>query len=173
MEYNIENIRTLAEKYFRGETTLAEEAALREYFNNSREIPADLEACRLLFRQNAIASAATAAADLMIKVDADPKLPAQRRRWVAAASGIAAAAAVLAVLFTTVDFNRSQTGGIVCYVNGHLVTDRQAAMEYTQETFDIINASLQKPAEYLSPSAESKNTMERLEKMLNALTSEE
>ncbi len=168
MEYKAENIRQLAEKYLRGETSLAEEAALRDYFNNCVEIPADLADCRLLFGQNAGASAVRSRREL--KLHAGP-VRKPLHRWMAAASGIAAA--VLVTVFVTMDFNRSQAdGNIVCYVNGHLITDRQAVMEYTQEALEIINAKLQEPVGYIAPKTENPSTMERINDMLDALTAE-
>ncbi len=171
MEYNVENIRQLAEKYFRGETTLSEEAVLREYFNNSNEVPADLQAYSLLFGQSAKALAGRPRRELILHAET-PRKPLQRRRLVAAISGLAAAAAVMTAVFMTIDLTKSQRSDIVCYVNGHLVTDPQAALEYTQEALEIINAKLQKPAGYISPKTESTATMSRVGDMLNALTEE-
>lgn len=69
MEYNIEHIRALVGRWLAGETTLAEEAALREFFAEidraqaggedgradgvQNELPADLQPFRLLFGQSA------------------------------------------------------------------------------------------------------------------------
>lgn len=167
MGYNLQNIRQLADKYFKGETTLAEEAALREYFSGSREIPADLEACRLLFGLCAEAAAEKPRRKLRLREKPER---ISLRGWIVAASGIAAM--VVAAVCLNMNVGASQTGDIVCYVNGQKITDRQLAMEYTQEAIDLINANLRKPAERLAAPAEKTVTIDRVNEMLNALTEE-
>lgn len=167
MEYNLQNIRQLADKYFKGETSLAEEAALREYFSGCREIPADLEACRLLFGQSAGAAVERPRRNLRLN-----EKPAQwhLKNLIAAASGIAAI--LVAAICLTISLGPPKTGDIVCYVNGQKITDRRQAMEYTQEALDLINASLRKPAERLAVPVEKTETIERVNEMLNTLTEE-
>lgn len=47
---NISEIRELLDRYYDGNTTEAEEMTLREYFTREDDIPADLEADRLMFK---------------------------------------------------------------------------------------------------------------------------
>lgn len=56
MAYNQTEIRALLERYFDGETSLAEERALSDYFASSPSIPADLEYARAMFGHFAHAS---------------------------------------------------------------------------------------------------------------------
>ena len=46
MEYDINKIRTLCDRYFDGDTTAEEEQLLREYFKHVTDIPADLRAVK-------------------------------------------------------------------------------------------------------------------------------
>ena len=48
MEYDINKIRTLCDRYFDGDTTAEEEQLLREYFNHVKDIPADLRAVKVM-----------------------------------------------------------------------------------------------------------------------------
>jgi hypothetical protein len=48
MEYDINKIRTLCDRYFDGDTTAEEELLLREYFNRTKDIPADLRAVKVM-----------------------------------------------------------------------------------------------------------------------------
>ena len=48
MEYDINKIRALCDKYFDGDTTAGQEQMLREYFSNAGEVPADLKAVKVM-----------------------------------------------------------------------------------------------------------------------------
>ena len=50
MEYDINKIRTLCDRYFDGDSTAEEEELLREYFNQVKDIPADLRAVKVMMR---------------------------------------------------------------------------------------------------------------------------
>ena len=59
MEYDINKIRTLCDKYFDGDTTAEEEQLLREYFNHVKDIPADLRAVKVMMTGMSEAAAMT------------------------------------------------------------------------------------------------------------------
>ena len=48
MEYDINRIRTLCDKYFDGETTVDEEIMLKAYFMASADVPSDLRAVKAM-----------------------------------------------------------------------------------------------------------------------------
>lgn len=166
MEYNVENIRQLAERYFRGGTTLEEEAVLRDYFRNCDNVPADLEPCRLMFGHWAKAVSEVSRREIPLKDKAGYGRPLF-------AATVAVAAALLVGLFVvTGSLNSPGQDGIVCYVNGKPVTDQQQAAEYALGAIGLINESLRKPAEYLSVKSDNSPTIERVEEMLNMLVTE-
>ena len=59
MEYDINKIRTLCDRYFDGDTTAEEEQLLREYFNHVKDIPADLRAVKVMMTGMSEAAAMT------------------------------------------------------------------------------------------------------------------
>ena len=59
MEYDINKIRTLCDKYFDGDTTAEEEQLLREYFNHVKDIPAELRAVKVMMTGMSEAAAMT------------------------------------------------------------------------------------------------------------------
>ena len=59
MEYDINKIRTLCDRYFDGDTTGEEEQLLREYFNHVKDIPADLRAVKVMMTGMSEAAAMT------------------------------------------------------------------------------------------------------------------
>jgi hypothetical protein len=59
MEYDINKIRTLCDRYFDGDTTAEEELLLREYFNRTKDIPADLRAVKVMMTGISEATAMT------------------------------------------------------------------------------------------------------------------
>ena len=50
MEYDINKIHTFCDRYFDGDSTAEEEELLREYFNQVKDIPADLRAVKMMMR---------------------------------------------------------------------------------------------------------------------------
>ena len=48
MEYDIMKIRSLCDRYFDGDTTAEEEMMLRDYFTQTKDIPADLKAVKVM-----------------------------------------------------------------------------------------------------------------------------
>ena len=59
MEYDINKIRTLCDRYFDGDTIAEEEQLLREYFNHVKDIPADLRAVKVMMTGMSEAAAMT------------------------------------------------------------------------------------------------------------------
>ena len=48
MEFDINKIRALCDRYFDGDTTAEDEQMLREYFSSAQDVPADLKAVKVI-----------------------------------------------------------------------------------------------------------------------------
>ena len=59
MEYDINKIRMLCDRYFDGDTSAEEEQLLREYFNHVKDIPTDLRAVKVMMTGMSEAAAMT------------------------------------------------------------------------------------------------------------------
>jgi hypothetical protein len=164
MEYNVETIRMLADKYFAGTATLAEEAALRDYFGDRVDIPADLRLCALLLGRSA--AEATRRSHTEIRLHRQPVRPL-------IFTITTVAAAVLVGLFVFVGRTDTPQEQLICYVNGQKITDPRQVNQYTLNAIGLINESLQKPAELLSAKTDKSPTAKRVEEMLNTLTSQQ
>lgn len=117
MEYDINKIRALCDRYFDGETTAEEELALREYFSMEVDIPEDLRAVKVM-----IGGFADAASMTYRPTPAKPKGTVRRLIWGTIA---AAASAALCVAY----FNREIYG---YDADGKAITDPEVALEGTQ-----------------------------------------
>lgn len=84
----LHRIESLIEKYLEGETTLAEEKELREYFATHSNLPAELEVYRMMFSYYQ--------AEQEVTYEGEILLPAPRSyKWLKTLGGIAAVLAVL------------------------------------------------------------------------------
>ncbi len=59
MEYDINKIRMLCDRYFDGETSAEEEQMLKEYFSYAQDIPADLRSVKVMMTGMSEAAAMT------------------------------------------------------------------------------------------------------------------
>ncbi len=122
MEYDINRIRTLCDKYFDGETTVDEEIMLKAYFMTSADVPSDLRAVKAMICGMEEASKMT--------YSPAPAKPARsfgngifgRIIW-----GTVAAAASVALCISL--FNREIYG---YDAEGKAITDPQEALEGTK-----------------------------------------
>ena len=117
MEYDINKIRALCDRYFDGETSAEEELALKEYFSLADEIPEDLQAIKVM-----ICGFADAASMKYRPAPAKPKGTFRRLAW-----GTVAAAASVALCVAY--FNREIYG---YDADGKAITDPEIALEGTQ-----------------------------------------
>lgn len=117
MEYDINEICALCDRYFDGETSAEEELALKEYFCLSEEIPEDLKAVKVM-----VCGFAEAASMTYRPAPAKPKGMVKRLVW-----GTIAAAASVALCFAY--FNREIYG---YDADGKAITDPEVALEGTQ-----------------------------------------
>ena len=115
---NLLKIRTLTERFFEGETTLAEEQQLYRYYSQPPSaLPDDLAPYRELFLDLAAVGAAT-----------KPASPRRWRTWAAAAVALLIAAGGTALWLG----NRSSD--YVAYIYGERTTDRTVVMAEMQKT---------------------------------------
>ena len=177
MEYSVEQIRALAERWLAGETSIAEEALLRRFFAEQTELPADLQPYLPLFGQSAEAAGERSHRKLVLHVEPVAGIEAanlaKRRimpliRRIAATAAIAAAVSATIVLFVV---PRAAHGGdIVCVVNGVKITDPDQIALYTREALEIASDNLNKPGQTLSAELGGEEVMTYVGEMLNELT---
>ena len=121
MEYDINRIRTLCDKYFDGETTVDEEIMLKAYFMASAEVPSDLRAVKVMICGMEEASKMTYS-----PAPAQPARSFGNGRFGRIIWGTVAAAASVAICISL--FNREIYG---YDADGKAITDPQVALEST------------------------------------------
>lgn len=115
---NLLKIRTLTERFFEGETTLAEEQQLYRYYSQPPSaLPDDLAPYRELFLDLAAVGAATK--------------PASTRRW---RTWAAAVVALLIAAGGTALWLGNRSSDYVAYIYGKRTTDRTVVMAEMQKT---------------------------------------
>lgn len=130
MENNILMIRTLAERFFDGATTLDEEQRLYAFFRQAERLPEDLERLRPMF-----AGFDALANDVATVPEAPASTSHRWRRW-----AVAAVAAVVVVGGAMLLFRRQAPvtpeteEELVAYVYGRCVTDRDIVLGEMQRT---------------------------------------
>src|SRR3712207_2676071 len=128
-----EYINTIIERFFDGETSLAEEQVLYDYFAH-HEVPAEMQPLQLML---ADMQAIKAPVTLGCEAPRTAKIKPLRRQWHKTLSLAAAVFAGLIVLSTW--FGHSQES-YVAYIYGQKVTNREAVM---QEVHTTMNTMLQ------------------------------
>lgn len=120
---NLLKIRTLTERFFEGETTLAEEQQLYRYYSQPPSaLPDDLAPYRELFLDLAAVGAAT-----------KPASPRRWRTWAAAAVALLLVAGGAAVWLTN-SRTDDRHEDYVAYIYGERTTDRAVVMAEMQKT---------------------------------------
>ena len=122
MEYDINRIRTLCDKYFDGETTVDEEIMLKAYFMTSADVPSDLRAVKAMICGMEEASKMTYS-----PAPAKPARTFGNGRFGRIIWGTVAAAASVAICISL--FNRKIYG---YDADGRAITDPQKALESTE-----------------------------------------
>lgn len=128
-----EYINNIIERFFDGETSLAEEEQLFDYFG-SHDVPPEMQPLKLMFEDMKAIKSPTKAATAMPHT---AKVQPLHHRWHKALSLAAAIFAGLIVVSTW--FGHTQEN-YVAYVYGQKVTDREAVM---QEVHTTMNTMLQ------------------------------
>lgn len=122
MEYDINRIRTLCDKYFDGETTVDEEIMLKAYFMASADVPSDLRAVKAMICGMEEVSKMTYS-----PAPAKPARTFGNGRFGRIIWGTVAAAASVAICISL--FNREIYG---YDADGKAITDPQEALEGTK-----------------------------------------
>ena len=122
MEYDINRIRTLCDKYFDGETTVDEEIMLKAYFMASADVPSDLRAVKAMICGMEEASKMTYS-----PAPAKPARTFGNGRFGRIIWGTVAAAASVAICISL--FNHEIYG---YDAEGKAITDPQEALEGTK-----------------------------------------
>ena len=131
----MEKMNELLDKYFRGETSLAEEEILKSYFL-SETVKSEHESCRVLFEvfdQELSEKAETP----LLKV-----LPRQREVkhfWIKTFSYSGIAAALVLALW--VQYPRSEKDYAI--IHGHRINDPEYAQKYAEKKLNDVNEMLQ------------------------------
>ena len=122
MEYDINRIRALCDKYFDGETTVDEEIMLKAYFMTSKDVPTDLKAVKAMICGMEEASKMTYS-----PAPAKPARTFGNGRFGRIIWGTVAATASVAICISL--FNREIYG---YDADGKAITDPQEALESTE-----------------------------------------
>ncbi len=122
MEYDINRIRTLCDKYFDEETTVDEELMLKAYFMTSEDVPTDLKAVKAMICGMEEASKMTYS-----PAPAKPARTFGNGRFGRIIWGTVAATASVAICISL--FNREIYG---YDADGKAITDPQEALESTE-----------------------------------------
>lgn len=122
MEYDINRIRALCDKYFDGETTVDEELMLKAYFMTSKDVPTDLKAVKAMICGMEEASKMTYS-----PAPAKPARTFGNGRFGRIIWGTVAATASVAICISL--FNREIYG---YDADGKAITDPQEALESTE-----------------------------------------
>ena len=116
MEFDINMIRALCDRYFDGDTSAEEELTLRSFFTQAQEVPEDLKAVKMMICGMDEASRMT-----YVPAAARPVRKVRRIFW-----GMVAAAASAAICISIA--NREIYG---YDADGNAITDPQVALEST------------------------------------------
>ncbi len=122
MEYDINKIRALCDRYFDGETTVDEDLMLKAYFMTTEDVPTDLKAVKAMICGMEDASKMTYS-----PAPANPARTFGNGRLGRIIWGTVAAAASVAICISL--FNREIYG---YDADGKAITDPQEALESTE-----------------------------------------
>jgi len=132
------NIRTLLDRFFLGDTTLAEEQQLYDYFRQTPvpQLPRDLAPLRDLFLDlQAVRYAETPSQPRL-----QPSQPRFRRRWLAAAALALLLAAGALTLFRPTQADADSGEELVAYIYGKRTTDPAVVIGEMQHTMAAMTA---------------------------------
>lgn len=134
------DVKILIERYYDGETTLAEEAAIADYLATHSDLPAELEATRVILLTTSTMREVKAPA-------AQHRSLTLRRRVLLGISGVAVAAVVLFGIMLGVD-STPQTivaddHSVICYKDGVALDSEEAVMAEASRILGGVSADVQ------------------------------
>lgn len=151
MELN--DIRTLIDKYLDGQTSLAEERAIAEYFARESEPAADLLPIKAMFE--AMAELRSVAPEVQPEsesptVDLSATKSASRSRgsrWISLGIGLGIAASLAIGLFTTINHKQptevDTTPAMICYIDGERIDDIDKAYTETDRILSSVASNVE------------------------------
>lgn len=132
----------LVDKFFEGETSLKEEKLLKDFFENSKDIPSDLLYAKDLFNHMIKESKETVDTPVVRK---DRKIGPRR---ILTLSGIAAGIIILiGLVFFTRNTNQET---VYAYYNGEPITDQEQAYKETYKAINLLSKNLNRGTADLS-----------------------
>ena len=130
MDYK--HIKDLLDQYFEGNTSVAKEQELREFFNNEKHIPTELEYGKALFSFIKDEKLITHKKSIRFKKPT-PKM-------LYYISGIAAS--LFLGIFLTVMNTGPKNEIIYAYINGKPITDKNIAAKYSKQALLAVSQNL-------------------------------
>lgn len=125
--------RDLLDKYYEGETTLAEESLLRHYLTTATNLPDDLVAEAAMFGGMAAIAKESTNVELRVVKAQRRQLFMRRARWISAVS-----AAAVVMLSVGIGLNTQRTYG---YINGAPIHDSDMAMEQVMVAMSYLSSA--------------------------------
>lgn len=133
-------IKILIDRYYDGETTLAEEVAIADYFATHADIPAELEPTRAIFM-------ATTALREQKAPHVAPRAATPYRRLFLHFGGIAAAAAIAVGVFLGLRHESAveveQHPLMLCYIDGVAVDDQEVIIAEANRILGGVSEDMQ------------------------------
>ena len=139
-----DNIRSLIDRYFEGDTSIAEEQQIAHFFAQCDDIPDDLRPIRDMF---AALSQLQKIESPVTPITAKTEIRHRSRTiWMSIASSTAVAASLICGILIF-DTNRdvavsNQAPAIIYHVNGQRIYDHIAAQEATSQTLSILSDNI-------------------------------
>lgn len=143
----LQKIRGLLEKYDAGETSLAEENTLREYFQHN-EVPADLESYRLIFTF----SEKTGRQKMEREVELPSQTKGNKYLWTAIAASIIVVVGLFFFQNKPLEMNHNDLG---------TVQDKEEALQKSMEALKMVSELMNEGKEDLIYLKEFNNTKDK------------
>ena len=162
-------MKALIEKYFEGETSLEEEARLRDYFNSGQEVPDDLREFQPLFQHFSTEREQVLSDDfdevLFQKMDTTETKVVQMRTWPRQLLRVAAVGTVLVVAMIFLQkTNTTQAQQASIDWSKYEIKDEKVAYEETVKALKLLSSKLNKGTKKAS---DEMRQMEKVGKYLN------
>lgn len=133
-------IKILIDKYYDGETTLAEETAIAEYIATHDNLPSELEVMRAIFVTTSTLKETKAP-------KAKPRVMTLRRRLTLAISGVAAVAiAIVGIVLIPDGTHNTKTNEqptILCYKDGIAIENQEVVMAEAHRILGGVSEDMQ------------------------------
>lgn len=139
-------VNYLLEKYYEGQSSLAEEKQLRSYLENYQGNNTELLEAKMVFGIFDNASQETVAIDFETVTGEKPA--GILRKIYFRIGAVAAAAVIVGLMILTL--NTSQQKVIYAYVNGQPITNKQEALAYSMQAMNELSTNLNKGTEHLN-----------------------